>query len=89
MIKLNMIRKIKEDGFKCSHHPTPVARGTEYFNSVPAGTLVQHFKMITSAKHDGYIYISVWARVRSTRVPNIVYHEGSGLNVIKTSGINP
>ena len=34
----------------------------------------QNFKMITSAKHEGYI--SVWARVRSTRV----HHEGRGCN---------
>ena len=32
--------------------------------------------MITSAKHEGYI--SVWARVRSTRVPNTIHHKGRG-----------
>ena len=38
--------------------------------------------MITSAKHEGYI--SVWARVRSTRVPDIIHHEGRGCK-----GISP
>ena len=37
--------------------------------------------MITGAKHEGYI--SVWARVRSTRVPNIIHHEGKGGNAYK------
>ena len=37
--------------------------------------------MITGAKHEGYI--SVWARVRSTRVPNIIHHEGRGCNAYK------
>ena len=41
----------------------------------------QNFKMITGAKHEGYI--SVWARVRSTRVPNIIHHEGRGCNAYK------
>ena len=36
----------------------------------------QNSKMIPRAKHEGYI--SVWARVRSTRVPNIIHHEGGG-----------
>ena len=56
---------------------TPDARGTEYSNSVPG----QNFKMITGAKHEGYI--SVWARVRSTRVPNFIHHEGRGCNAYK------
>ena len=41
----------------------------------------QNFKMIMSAKHEGYI--SVWARVRSTRVPNIIHHEGRWCNAYK------
>ena len=59
---------------------TPNTRGTEYSNSVPAGTefLNDHE---SSAKHEGYI--SVCARVRSTRVPNIIYHEGRGCNAYK------
>ena len=36
----------------------------------------QNFKMSTSAKHEGYI--SIWARVRSMRVPNTIHHEGIG-----------
>ena len=56
---------------------TPDARGTEYSNSVPVGTEFQN-DLITSAKHEGHI--SVWARVRSTRVPNIIHHEGRGCN---------
>ena len=36
-------------------------------------------------------YISVWARVRSTRVPNIIHHDmrEEGVKLIKTSGIDP
>ena len=49
---------------------TPDARGIEFL------FCPQNFKMITSAKHEGYI--SVWARVRSMRVPNIIHHEGRG-----------
>ena len=53
---------------------TPDARGTEYSNSVPAGI---EFKN----DHEGYI--SVWARVHSTRVPNIIHHEGRGCKAYK------
>ena len=53
---------------------TPDAIGTEYSNFVPAGTEFRN-------DHEGYI--SVWARVRSTRVPNIIPHEVRGLNAYK------
>ena len=55
--------------FSCA----PDARGAEYFTPALQG---QNFKMITSAKHKGYI--SVRARVRSMRVPNTIHHEGRG-----------
>ena len=42
---------------------------------------ILNFKLITSAKHEGYIL--VWARVRNTRVPNIIHHEGRGCNAYK------
>ena len=55
----------------CSLHP------------MPEGQIIlilslqgQNFKMSTSAKHEGYI--SIWARVRSMRVPNTIHHEGIG-----------
>ena len=62
--------------FKCALHPTPEGQNLYY---VPVQG--QNFKMITSAKHEGYI--SVWARVRSTSVPNIIHHEGRGRNAYK------
>ena len=34
-----------------------------------------------TAKYEGYI--SVWARVHSTRVPNIIHHEGRGCKAYK------
>ena len=67
----------------CALQPTPEGQ-----NILILSRQGQNFKMITSAKHEGYI--SLWARVRSTRVPNIIHHEGRGCNAyIKTSGIYP
>ena len=60
----------------CALHPTP--EGQNILILTQQG---QNFKMITSAKHEGYI--SVWARVRSTRVPNIIHHEGRGCKTYK------
>ena len=37
--------------------------------------------MITSAKHEGYIL--VWARVRSTMVPNSIHHEGVDVKILR------
>ena len=62
--------------FKCALNPTP--EGQNFYFVLVQG---QNFKMITSAKHEGYI--SVWARVRSTRVSNIIHHEGRGCNAYK------
>ena len=61
----------------CSLHPTP-DRGTEYSNSFLLRTA---FRNDRDAKHEGYIL--VWARVRSTRVPNFIHHEGRGCNAYK------
>ena len=65
---------------------TPDARGTEYYNSVPAGIEFQN-----DHECEARGIISVWARVRSTGVPNIIHHEGrsEGVKLIKTSGIDP
>ena len=63
-------------GYICALHPTPEGQ-----NSLILSRQRQNFKMITSMKHEGYI--SVWARVRSTRVPNIIHHEGRGCNAYK------
>ena len=60
----------------CALHPTPEGQ-----NILILSRQGQNFKMITSAKHEGYI--SVWARVRRTRVPNIIHHEGRGCNAYK------
>ena len=60
----------------CALHPTPEGQ-----NILILSRQGQNFKMITSAKHEGYI--SVWARVRSTRVPNIFHREGRGCNAYK------
>ncbi len=57
---------------------TPDARGTEYSNSVPAGTEFQNDHEC-EARDEGYI--SVWARVRSMRE--------EGVMLIKTSEIDP
>ena len=59
---------------------TPDARGTKYYNSVPAGI---EFQNDHECKARGQGYISVWARVHSTRVPNIIYHEGRGCKAYK------
>ena len=60
----------------CALHSTPEGQ-----NIIILSRQGQNFKMITSAKHEGYI--SVWARVRSTRVPNIIHHEGRGCKAYK------
>ena len=60
----------------CALHPTPEGQ-----NILILSRQGQNFKMITSAKHEGYI--SLWARVHSTRVPNIIHHEGRGCNAYK------
>ena len=60
----------------CALHSTPEGQ-----NIIILSWQGQNFKMITSAKHEGYI--SVWARVRSTRVPNIIHHEGRGCKAYK------
>ena len=55
----------------CALHPTPEGQ-----NIIILSRQGQNFKMITSAKHEGYI--SVWARVRE-----------EGVKLMKTSGIDP
>ena len=58
---------------------TPDARGTEYSNSVPA---VTEFQNDHEWKAQG-IHFSLGLSARSTRVPNIIHHEGRGYNAYK------
>ena len=63
-----------------SLHPTPEEQN---FYSVPVQG--QNFKMITSAKHEGYIL--VWAECVARGFQTLFIMRDEGVTVIKTSGV--